>query len=202
MTRRMTKALCFDQMAGNGLWDGFSSEERPKLKRLLNRLALAPEMKILEPGCGTGRLTAALLERLGPKGRIVANDISPRMIAEARRRRLGQRVHWRVAPVEEVRVRRGSVDRVICFQSFPHFDHEPAALRLFRRALKPDGLLAIVHFAGRRKINQIHRRGPEPIRRDLIPTKREMRTLLDAAGFLVTDFVDSAAGYWLFAAPV
>lgn len=200
--RRMTKAQFFDSVAEGGFWRDFAVEDRPKLARLLDRLELVPGMTVLEPGCGTGRLTAALLERLGPGGRIVANDISPRMISAARRRRLGRRVRWHVGPVELLRLRPGSVDRVVCFQSFPHFDDKAGALRLFRKAMKPQGFLAVVHFAGRGKINRIHLQEPEPICHDLIPTRRQMRALLRAAGLRLEELEDSPAGYWLFARPV
>ena len=202
MGRGMTKARFFDAVAENGLWQDFAPRDGPKVKRLLDRLNLAPGMTVLEPGCGTGRLTVHVLDRVRPGGRIIANDISPRMIAAARRRRLGRGMRWHVGPAEAVRVRDESVDRVVCFQSFPHFDDKLAALRLFRRALKPDGLLAIVHFAGRREINRIHRQESEPICRDLVPTKREMQSLLRASKFRLEELEDSSGGYWLFARPI
>lgn len=201
MPARLTKAGFFDELAGRGLWRGFSREERPQLARLLAGLRMARGMTVLEPGCGTGRLTERLLKRVGPRGRVIANDISPCMIAAARRRRLGRRVRWHVGPVEGLALRDGVVDRVVCFQSFPHFDDKVAALRLFRRALRPGGLLVIVHFAGSRKINRIHRNEAGPIRHDLIPRRREMKGLLKGAGFVEESFEDSTQGYWLFARP-
>lgn len=197
----MTKTELFDLVAAAGLWRDFTREDTPKLQRLTAVLRLAPGMTLLEPGCGTGRLTAALLKHVSPGGTIIANDISPRMIAIARQRRLGKSVRWHLKPVENVPLPPASIDRVICFQSFPHFHHKAAALRLFRAALKPDGLLAIVHFAGRRKINRIHRNAPYPIRRDLIPTPRRMETLLTAAGFLPNHIEDTPRGYWLLTYP-
>src|SRR4029077_11451509 len=52
---------------------------------VLDRLPLRGDERVLDAGCGSGRVTERLLERL-PDGRVVALDGSPSMIAEARRR--------------------------------------------------------------------------------------------------------------------
>jgi trans-aconitate 2-methyltransferase len=51
----------------------------------LERLPLEGHERVLDAGCGTGRVTGALRERL-PQGRVVALDASPSMLAEARAR--------------------------------------------------------------------------------------------------------------------
>jgi trans-aconitate 2-methyltransferase len=52
---------------------------------VLDRLPLRGDERVLDAGCGSGRVTAQLLERL-PEGEVVALDGSPAMIEEARRR--------------------------------------------------------------------------------------------------------------------
>ena len=51
-------------------------------KKVLARLPLRGDETILDAGCGTGRLTAVLLEAL-PRGRIVGVDVSQNMLASA-----------------------------------------------------------------------------------------------------------------------
>ena len=63
-------------------------------REVLDRLELRGDERVLDAGCGTGRVTAALLERL-PRGEVVAVDGSPAMAAEARER-LGPRADVRV----------------------------------------------------------------------------------------------------------
>jgi trans-aconitate 2-methyltransferase len=60
---------------------------------VLARLDVSGRDTVLDAGCGTGRVTELLLERL-PEGRVVALDAAPSMLAEARRRlaRFGRRV--------------------------------------------------------------------------------------------------------------
>ena len=52
---------------------------------VLERLELAGTETVLDAGCGSGRVTEALLERL-PGGHVVALDAAPSMVEEARRR--------------------------------------------------------------------------------------------------------------------
>jgi len=50
---------------------------------VLGRLDLRGDETVLDAGCGSGRVTAMLLERL-PEGRVIAVDSSPSMVAAAR----------------------------------------------------------------------------------------------------------------------
>jgi len=52
-------------------------------KKVLSRLDLRGDELVLDAGCGTGRLTADLLEAL-PRGRVVAIDLSQNMLHSAR----------------------------------------------------------------------------------------------------------------------
>jgi len=106
---------------------------------VLARLALAGDETVLDAGCGTGRVTVALLERL-PRGRVVAVDGSPSMIEEARRRLPSGRVEFRVADLAEL-VLDAPVDHVLSTATF-HWvpDHERLFARMFE-TLRPGGRL-------------------------------------------------------------
>jgi ubiquinone/menaquinone biosynthesis C-methylase UbiE len=52
-------------------------------RRVLSRLQLKGDETVLDAGCGTGRLTAELLDRL-PHGRVFAVDLSQNMVLTAR----------------------------------------------------------------------------------------------------------------------
>ena len=51
--------------------------------KVLERLPLVGDETVMDAGCGTGRLTSLLLERL-PRGRVIAVDRSANMLAAAR----------------------------------------------------------------------------------------------------------------------
>ncbi len=64
-------------------------------ERVLDRLPLRGDETVIDAGCGTGRLTERLLDRL-PRGKVIALDRSPAMIALAREHlaRFGARVSF------------------------------------------------------------------------------------------------------------
>lgn len=53
---------------------------------LLDRFGIAPDMTILELGCGTGIMTQALAQRLGDAGQVLALDIQEDLLDRARHR--------------------------------------------------------------------------------------------------------------------
>ena len=103
---------------------------------VLDRLDLRGDERVLDAGCGTGRVTAALVERL-PRGEVVAVDGSPAMV-EAARERLGDAVDLRVADLLELELDR-PVDAILSTATFHWIgDHDRLFARLFA-ALKPGG---------------------------------------------------------------
>jgi len=105
-------------------------------REVLDRLELRGDERVLDAGCGTGRVTAALLERL-PRGEVVAVDGSPAMIAETQQR-LGPRVDARVADLTEL-VLEAPVDAILSTATFHWIaDHDRLFERLFA-VLVPGG---------------------------------------------------------------
>lgn len=105
---------------------------------VLGRLDLAGNELVMDAGCGSGRVTAKLLERL-PHGRVLCVDASEQMIEKAREA-LGDRADYLVADLSELEVPE-RVDVIFSTATF-HWvlDHD----RLFSRlhaALKPGGRL-------------------------------------------------------------
>lgn len=66
-------------------YDRLSAPMQAMGLEVLERLELAGDETVVDAGCGSGRVTAALLERL-PRGRVIGVDGSPSMIAAARGR--------------------------------------------------------------------------------------------------------------------
>ncbi len=50
---------------------------------MIDRLELTGDETVLDAGCGSGRVTRLLVERV-PRGRVIGVDASPSMIAKAR----------------------------------------------------------------------------------------------------------------------
>jgi demethylmenaquinone methyltransferase/2-methoxy-6-polyprenyl-1,4-benzoquinol methylase len=191
------KAHYFDSQA-TAPWavDPFPSKDRPKIARLPTAAEIQPGMHVLEPGCGTGRLTGILAEAVGPHGRVLALDISAAM-APACRDRIGERTNVRAlqAAIEDCAVEPDSFDVVVCHQVIPHFDDPRVALATITRGLKPGGRLVVVHFAPAAMINEIHRTAAPPIRQDRLPLPERMRALLMEAGLVVDWCTEDPLGY-------
>jgi len=81
-------------------YDRISDPQLAWGREVLERLPLEGDELVLDAGCGTGRVTRLLLERL-PRGRVVAVDASPAMVAKARAT-LGDAVEVRLADLAEL----------------------------------------------------------------------------------------------------
>jgi trans-aconitate 2-methyltransferase len=120
-------------------------------REVLDRLDLRGDERVLDAGCGTGRVTAALLERL-PRGEVVAVDGSPAMI-EAVRERFGERVQAQVADLVQLELDR-PVDAIFSTATFHWIaDHERLFARLLE-ALVPGGRL-VAQCGGKGNIAEV-----------------------------------------------
>jgi trans-aconitate 2-methyltransferase len=84
---------------------------------VLSWLELGGDERVLDAGCGTGQVTAALLERL-PRGHVVALDGSASMIGRARERLGEDRVTYVVADLQEALPIEPQVDAVLSTATF------------------------------------------------------------------------------------
>jgi trans-aconitate 2-methyltransferase len=109
---------------------------------VLDRLPLAGDERVLDAGCGSGRVTEMLLERL-PRGRVVALDRSGAMLEEARRRLAlhADRVEFVQADLARPLPIAPPVDAVLSTATF-HWvlDHE-ALFRNLAAIIRPGGRL-------------------------------------------------------------
>jgi len=97
---------------------------------------------ILDAGCGNGRSFCLLKQKFAP-ARIVGVDINPEMIAAARteagRNDLHAELHC--ADLAHIPLEDGSVDLLLCHQTFHHLVAQYETLGEFHRVIKPGGLL-------------------------------------------------------------
>src|SRR5579872_1804276 len=129
-------------------WDAVSYHQvaRPHLAwgaDVIERLGLRGDEVVLDAGCGSGRVTAQLLERL-PRGRVIAADRSPAMLSEARSTLAAhaERVRFVQTDLLEIDARLAEAERVDVVFSTATFHWIADHARLFtalHRVLKPGG---------------------------------------------------------------
>lgn len=199
-----SKAIFFDSQA-DAPWaaDEYGLEEKAKLDRLFSVTGPLDGMTVLEPGCGTGRLTEILAQKVGPAGLVLAMDISASMVAAARARVAGHpHVGIHHGELERSPLPEGEVDLALCHQVFPHLEDKERAVTLLARSLKREGMLILCHFITLAAINDVHRKAGTAVEKDMMPDKDEMRRLFTAAGLTIDFVTDDERGYFLCARKV
>jgi ubiquinone/menaquinone biosynthesis C-methylase UbiE len=107
--------------------------------------SLEPGSRVLEVGCGTGKLTEALVER---RLRVEAVDPGPSMIEIARRRTgHSEAVTFHVGRFEDVVLPEGAFDAVFSATAF-HWVDPSVGWAKAARALRPGGMLALLMHIG------------------------------------------------------
>jgi trans-aconitate 2-methyltransferase len=149
-------------------WDGrsydrISSPMEQMVREVLDRLQLRGDETVLDAGCGSGRVTAALLERL-PDGRVIGVDGSPSMI-EAARERLGPEVELRVQDLLELELGGERVDAVFSTATFHWIADHEALFASLRRALRDGGAL-VAQCGGLGNIASVHAAAADAARQD------------------------------------
>jgi trans-aconitate 2-methyltransferase len=153
---------------------------------VLDRLELRGDELVLDAGCGTGRVTEVLRDRL-PDGRVMALDASPSMLAEARSRLGDDRVTYVLADLGRPLPLDEAVDAVFSNATF-HWvrDHEALFTHL-AAVLRPGGpLVAQCGGAGNlasvlEAVRQVGHSGPDPFQ---FAGPEATRRRLEAAGFV------------------
>jgi trans-aconitate 2-methyltransferase len=125
---------------------------------VLERLPLAGDELVLDVGCGTGRLTEKLLERL-PRGTAVGIDLSANMLrvaADYLRPRAGGRIQLVLADASRLPVH-GVADAVFSTATFHWVLDHPSLFASVFAALKPGGRF-VAQCGGGPNVARLHHR--------------------------------------------
>lgn len=119
---------------------------------LLAAAAPVPGERVLDVACGTGLVTLAAAEAVGPQGQVLGVDISGEMVEAARRRaqarRLGNLEFARMDG-ERLELPDGGFDLALCALGLMYLPEPLQALRELRRVLRPGGRLAVAVWGER-----------------------------------------------------
>jgi predicted methyltransferase len=122
-------------------------EEQPD--RALDLIGVRPGMMVADVGAGSGYMTLRLSPRLGPTGKVYANDLQPTMLQIVREKASSQQlsnVELVQGTETDARLPEGTIDLALLVDVYHEFSHPQEMLRSIRRSLKPDGRLVLIEY--------------------------------------------------------
>ena len=132
-----------------GLLEGPDRDRWQQPDQIMDFLEIAEGSVVADLGAGGGWFTIRLANRVGPNGRVYAEDIQPEMISAISRRAERENLTNRVQTVLGTSLDPllpTPVDVVLIVDAYHEMDDPTALLRNVRKSLKPGGRVGIVEF--------------------------------------------------------
>lgn len=129
--------------------EGPDREAWQRPDRIMDELAIGERSVVADLGAGGGWFTVHLAARVGPNGRVYAEDIQPEMLQAITRRvqRLEFRnVEPRLGTAVDPRLPKGSLDAALIVDAYNEIEQPVTLLKNLATSLKPTGRLGIVNF--------------------------------------------------------
>jgi SAM-dependent methyltransferase len=169
-------------------WDQRFPDDDRAYAAAVGELGLRAGQAALDLGCGTGRALPHLRRAVGPGGAVLGLDLTPEMLAAARRHGRDADALLVLADARRLPLRSGSVDAAFAAGLLPHLPDPAHGLTELARVVRPGGQLALFHPSGRVALATRHGRRARDS--DLLgqPT---LRPLLERTGWQL-DLYDDA----------
>ena len=154
-------------------------EEQPDVA--LDILRIPKAASVADIGAGSGYMTVRLARRVGPQGRVYANDLQPQMLALLERRLAREKitnVTLVQGAADDPRLPPASVDLELLVDVYHELSQPQTMLRRLREALRPGGRLVLLEY--RKEDPAI------PIRIEHKMTVAEARMEIEAEGFTLS----------------
>lgn len=156
-------------------WEQHFPDDDPAYGAAVAELALRPGQTALDAGCGTGRALPHLRATVGQTGHVFGFDLTPEMLATARRH--GRHAHALLvlADARRLPLPAGSVDGGFAAGLLPHLPDPGQGLAELARVIALGGRLVLFHPSGRAALAARHGRrlreddllAPDPLRHRL-----------------------------------
>jgi len=133
---------------------------------VVEHLALTPGMRVLDVGCGTGRITIPIAEKVGPTGHVTALDVQHGMLESVQEKVQAKNLHnvrLLKAGIGNSALEHNYYDRAILVTVLGEIpiQHQYAALQEIFNVLKPGGILLVTemifdpHFQSQTMVAQV-----------------------------------------------
>lgn len=152
------------------------AEEKPDLA--LDLLQIRAGMVVADVGAGTGYMSLRMARRVGPTGKVYANDLQPEMLQKLRaasQREKLENVETVQGTEADPRLPPNTMDLVLLVDVYHEFSQPQAMLDKIRESLKPDGRLVLLEY--RKEDPKV------PIRPEHKMSVAEVKTEVEAEGY-------------------
>jgi len=154
-------------------WDTKFGDDRPRYAAAIAEAGIPADGVAIDVGCGTGRALVPLRRAVGPAGTVIAIDVTPEMLRQARPASCEASASLVLADARRLPFRDGYADAVFAAGLISHLPDAEAGLRELARVTRPGGLLILFHPSGRAALAARHGRplpaddplGPGPLQR-------------------------------------
>ncbi|GEP02696.1 class I SAM-dependent methyltransferase [Methylobacterium oxalidis] len=122
-------------------------EKADEVGQVARLMGIAPGQTVADIGAGSGYYTLRLSERVGPQGRVLAEDVTPRYLADLQKR--VQKAGLRNITVvrgepHDPRLKPASVDAAVLVHMYHEISQPFGLLHNLAAAMKPGGRVGIV----------------------------------------------------------
>lgn len=169
-------------------WDTKFGDDLPAYAAAVASADLPPGGTVVDVGCGTGRAVPALRAAVGPSGTVLALDLTPEMLEEARPRCAAPRDALVLADARRLPLADGSADAVFAAGLVMHLPDPASGFAELARVTRPGGRLVLFHPSGRARLAARHGRTLRP---DEPLSEEPLRRATSAAGWDLTAYDDA-----------
>jgi ubiquinone/menaquinone biosynthesis C-methylase UbiE len=123
------------------------TEEEPDMA--LDAIKLVQGSTVADVGAGSGYMTVKMAKRVGPGGKVYANDIQPEMLARLRQRLVREKitnVEMVLGTADDPKLPPAALDLILMVDVYHEFSEPQTMLQRMRDALKPDGRLVLLEY--------------------------------------------------------
>jgi SAM-dependent methyltransferase len=169
-------------------WDTKFGDDVPVYAAAVAEAGLVRGGTVIDVGCGTGRAVPALREAVGPYGRVLAMDLTPEMLEQARPKCAPARAALARADARMLPLADGAADAVFAAGLVMHLPDPADGLRELARVTRPGGRLVLFHPSGRAALAARHGRTLRP---DEPLAEEPLRRASASAGWELTAYDDA-----------